>query len=97
MCSFQSGQRPPCSNTGLDHRFFRVAQGHYGGKKSVMDGMATSLNEVGKAWSSMKQCDIVDKMSFFLSNTDIILGHCYNLRLIFCVCHFGIIVKCPMG
>lgn len=45
----------------------------------------------------MKQCDIVDKMSFFLSNTDIILGHCYNLRLIFCVCHFGIIVKCPMG
>ena len=33
----------------------------------------------------MKQCDIVDKMSFFLSNTDIILGHCYNLRLILCL------------
>ena len=47
--------------------------------------------------SSVKQCDIVDKMSFFLSNTDIIWGQCYNLRLIFCVCHFGIIVKYPMG
>ena len=40
-------ERPPCSNLGLDHRFFRAAQGHYGGKKSVMHGMATSLNEVG--------------------------------------------------
>lgn len=47
MCSFQSMAREAsCSNLGLDHRFFRVAQGHYGGKKSVMDGMATSLNEV---------------------------------------------------
>lgn len=40
-------ERPPCSNLGLDHRFFRAAQSPYGGKKSVMDGMATSLNEVG--------------------------------------------------
>ena len=40
-------ERPPCSSLGLDHRFFRAAQGLYGGKKSVMDGMATSLNEVG--------------------------------------------------
>lgn len=40
-------ERPPCSNLGLDHRFFRAAQSLYGGKKSGMDGMATSLNEVG--------------------------------------------------
>ena len=40
-------ERPPCSNLGLDHRFFRAVQSLYRGKKSGMDGMATSLNEVG--------------------------------------------------